>query len=248
MTRTLASLVSFLTVLVLVRPAAAQAPPPEPPKIWTITASAGLALTTGNTETSTINMAYDIVYDPKTRNVVKSDGLYLRGETDGELTAKRLGLNIRDEYALTPRLYVFGQNLYLRDEFKNIDYLIAPTGGIGFKIINTDRTKFSVDGGAGVAWEKNPGRDLLTSGALTVGEKVSHALTATTTLTHAFVGLWKTQDFDDALYTVGAGIAVSISTRTQLKVEWLDTYKNKPPSILVKKNDMAVLMALVYKM
>jgi len=83
--------------------------------------------------------------------------------------------------------------------------------------------------------------------AITLGEKFSHVLTPTTTITHAFAALWKTRDFDDALYTVGAGVAVSISTRTQLKLEWLDTYKNKPPSALVKKNDTAVLMAVVYK-
>ena len=41
----------------------------------------------GNTETSTVNAAYDIAYHPQTRNVVKSDGLWIRGETDGALGA-----------------------------------------------------------------------------------------------------------------------------------------------------------------
>ena len=35
-------------------PAFAQ-PPPAPPKVWTVAVSAGLALTSGNTDTSTIN-------------------------------------------------------------------------------------------------------------------------------------------------------------------------------------------------
>jgi hypothetical protein len=52
---------SPLFLLVLATPAAAQAPPPAPPKIWTIAASAGLALTSGNSDTSTVNMAYDIL-------------------------------------------------------------------------------------------------------------------------------------------------------------------------------------------
>jgi putative salt-induced outer membrane protein YdiY len=108
--------------------ASAQAPPP--PKIWTVALSAGLALTSGNTDTSNVNAAYDIVYNPQTKNVVKSDGLFLRGETEGVLSANRIGLNVRDEYSLTPRLFVFGQNQYLRDEFKDIDYLLAPTAGV----------------------------------------------------------------------------------------------------------------------
>ena len=44
----------------------AQAAPPPPPKIWTVTASAGLALTSGNSDTVSINAAYDILYDPQT--------------------------------------------------------------------------------------------------------------------------------------------------------------------------------------
>jgi hypothetical protein len=63
----------------IAQPPPAQTPPaqtPAPPKVWTVAVSAGLALASGNTDTSTINAAYDIVYDPKTKNVVKSDALY----------------------------------------------------------------------------------------------------------------------------------------------------------------------------
>ena len=39
-----------------------------------------------------------------------------------------------------------------------------------------------------------------------------------------------------------------MSTRTQLKVELLDTDKNKPPLVAVQTNDVAVMVAAVYKM
>lgn len=238
----------FLTALGTAVPAFAQAPAAAPPKIWTVAASAGLALTSGNTDTSTVNVAYDLTYDPQRRNVVKSDGLMLRGKTEDTISANRLGLNIRDEYRLTPRVFVFGQNQYLKDEFKSIDYLLAPTAGVGYKIFDTAATKLAVDGSAGVVWEKNPGFDVDSSGALGVGQKLAQTLTSTTTLTQAFSGLWKTKDMDDALYTLGVSLAASMSTRTQLKVEVLDTFKNKAPLPTIQKNDVAVLMAVVYKM
>lgn len=242
------ALLCSLTLLVWSASAApAIAQPPAPPKIWTVTVSAGLALTSGNTDTSSVNAAYDVVYNPQTKNVVKSDGLFLRSTTEGELSAHRTSLNIRDEYSLTPRFFVFGQNQYLKDEFKDIEYLLAPTAGVGYKIFNTAATKLTVDGSAGVVWEKNAGFDVNTSGALAFGEKLAQTLTATTTLTQAFAGLWKTSDFADALYTAGIGVAVAISTHTQLKVEILDTYKNRPPLPTIQKNDIAVLMAFVYK-
>jgi putative salt-induced outer membrane protein YdiY len=208
---------------------------------------AGLALTSGNTDTSNVNASYDIVYDPQRRNLVKSDGLFLRGTTEGELSAYRTGLNIRDEYRLTARAFAFGQNQYLRDEFKNIDYLLAPTAGFGYKLSDTATTKLSVDGSVGAVWEKNPGFDVSSSGALAFGEKLVQNLTMTATLTQSFTALWKMNNFDDVLLTAGLGIAASMSTRTQLKVEVLNTYKNLPPLPTILKNDVAVLMSVVYK-
>jgi len=251
MRATARTLVGLLVMVCSADLASAQAPatpPPPPPKFWTVTASAGLALTSGNSDTSTVNLAYDLTYDPQRRNVIKSDGLFLRGETEGELSAHRTGLNIRDEYKLTDRIFVFAQNQYLRDEFKNIDYLFAPTGGVGYKIIDTDATKFAVDGSLGMVWEKNPDLDLHTSGAIATGEKLTQKLTANTTLTQAFSGLWKMDDFEDSLFTLGVSLAASMSTRTQLKFEALDTYKNKPPLPTIQPNDIAVLMSIVYKM
>lgn len=228
--------------------APSSAQPPPAPKIWTVTASAGASLTSGNSDTSSLNAAYDITWDPPNRHVVKSDGLVLRARTDDALTANRVGINARDEYHFTPRLFVFGQNQYLRDEFKSIDYLIAPTGGVGFKLIDTMATQLGVDGSAGGVWEKNPGLDVNGSGALAVGQKLTQTLTSNTTLTEAFTGLWKTSDFEDSLFTLGIGIAVAMSTHTQLKLEALDTFKNTPPDATIEKNDLALLFSFVYKM
>ena len=233
-------------MLCIAAPVFAQAPA-DAPKVWTVTASAGLALTSGNSDTSTVNAAYDIVYDRQSRNVIKSDGLFLRGKTEGELSANRIGLNIRDEYSLTPRVYIFGQNQYLNDEFKDIDYLLAPTFGVGYKLFDTMATQMSVDASAGGVWEKNSGFEVFASGAVAVSEKLMRTVTASTTLTQTFAGLWKTNDFEDAMFTLGVSLAASMSTRTQLKLEILDTFKNKPPLPTIQQNDVAVLMAIVYK-
>jgi putative salt-induced outer membrane protein len=240
------------TWVLMATPARAQTPaapaaPPPPPKTWTVSASAGWAFTQGNSDTSSVNLGYNIVFDPQTKNVVKSDGLFLHSKSEGDLTADRLGLNGRDEYKLNDRAYVFGQVQYLRDAFKDIDYLVAPTGGIGYKLVKLTDTELSVDGGAGVTWERDTGFDLDTSGAVVFGDKLTHKLSSTATLTQTFSALWKTKDFGDALYITGLSLAAAINTHTQLKIEWLDTYKRKPPSPTIQPNDNAILFALVFK-
>ena len=188
-----------------------------------------------------------VTYDPLTRNIFKSNALFLRGTTEGDVSAERFLFNVRNEYKINDRTYVFGNNLYLRDRFKSISYLDAVTGGVGYKLVASDRTKLDVDGGAGVVWEKNTALELTSSGAVTAGEKLQHQLTSTTTLTQSVTALWKTADFEDALYTIGAGIAVAVSSRTQLKFEVVDVFKNKPPAADVKKNDVATVVAVVFK-
>jgi putative salt-induced outer membrane protein YdiY len=240
--------VLLLTAIFWAPPAAAFAQAPDEPKVWTVAASAGLAVTSGNTDTSTVNAAYNVTYDPQARNVVKSEGLLLWSKTEGLVSADRLSLSIRDEYDVTPRAFVFGENLYLRDEFKSISYLIAPGAGLGYKLADSDATKLVVMGGLGGVWEKNPGLDVRASGAVTASEKLTRTLSSTTTLTQSVSSLWKMNDWEDALHTFGIGLAVAMSARMQLKVEVLDTYKNRPPLPTGRKNDVAVLTAIVFTM
>lgn len=227
----------------------AQEPPAAPPDpgTWTGTAGAGVALTSGNTDTSTFNLSLDLTRDPKTRNVMKWTGLYLRGAQNDEVVANRLSLGFRDQYTLSDRSYAFGQIGYLRDTFKLIDYLVAPTAGIGYKLVNTDATKFAVDGGVGALWEKNPGLDVRTSVALTAGETLEHALTATSTIKHSATALWKADDLADGLYTVAIGLGTRISDELQLSIDLLDTFKNRPPTAGTKKNDVALVTAVTAK-
>ncbi len=240
---------AFAVALLVSGTALAQAPPAPapPPGPLAGNVSVGLALTAGNKDTSTFNASYEVTYDPKTKNIFKSSGLFLRGKTDGDLTAEQLALVGRDEYAFTKRTFVFGELRYLHDKFKQISYLIAPTAGIGHRFVDTPATLLSGSVGAGGVWEKNPGFDVSASGAVTAEQRLSHKLSPTATITQAVTALWKTSDFADALYTFGAGMAVSIVSKAQLKVELLDTYKNKPPTPEVKKNDVALVMGVVYK-
>ncbi len=227
-------------------PAAAPAPAPPPPD-WTSSINVGLALTTGNNDSLNANGGFDVKYDPKTKNVLKTSGLFLYGETEGDKTAEQYGLNVRDEYALNPRTFVFGDFRYLHDRFKGISYLMAGTGGIGYKVVDLPATMIAVSVGGGGVWEKDYGFDTTSSGALTFDEKLTHKLTANATIGQNFLALWKTNDFDDVLYTFGANFAVAINKQAQLKVQLLDTYKNKPQDTTLKKNDLSLIVGVVFK-
>jgi hypothetical protein len=66
-------------------------------------------------------------------------------------------------------------------------------------------------------------------------------------LTESLSSIWKTKDFDDSLTNFSAGITTSVVGKIQLKVEFIDSYKNKPPKVEVKKNDTAFVSTFVVK-
>jgi|WetSurMetagenome_2_1015567.scaffolds.fasta_scaffold86505_3 putative salt-induced outer membrane protein YdiY len=249
--RTIISRKALILLIALgATPAFAQAPaapadaPPPPPLTGSF--GAGLSLTRGNSDTTNINLSFDTKYDPKTGYLFKAEGLYLRGRTEGADTANRLFLQGRAERGLTPHVILFAQLQYLRDTFKAIDYLVAPTAGVGYKVVDTPVTQFTVDTSVGIVAEKNPGIDVRRSGAWLAGEKLTHKLSSTATLTHSAQALWKMDDLKDGLYTISVGVAAALTPRSQLKAELLDTFKSQPP-LATDKNDVALLVSVVFK-
>ena len=249
-TLTFPAFLTLLGLLTLPVPLLAQTPaqaPPPPPPGWAGSASAGLALTSGNSDTSTVNAAYELKRDTGGPVIIKSNGLLVYGKSEDLLTNDRLALDGRVERKLSARTSLFGQTQYLRDSFKAIDYLVSPTVGVSQLLVKDDRTELAADVAVGMVWEQNTDLDLRTDGAVAAGEQFSRKLTATTELKQKAAALWKMDDFGDALYVFGVGLAASITAATQMKVEFLDTYKAQPPVPTVQKNDIAVLVSFVYK-
>ena len=203
-------------------------------------------MTDGNTDTRTVNAAYEVKRDTGGPFLFSSSGLLVWGKAQGELTTDRLAIEGRIARKLSERTSLFAQTQYLRDSFKAIDYLVSPTVGVKRILFKNVRTELGVDAAVGIVWEQNPGAELQTDGAVTSSQQLAHKLTATTDVREKASALWKMDDFGDALYTFTTGMAAAVTTATQIKVEFLDSYKTRPP-VDIQKNDIALLVSFVYK-
>jgi putative salt-induced outer membrane protein YdiY len=246
---------SIFVLSVMLLPAMARAQAPEqpapsapapatepPPKAWKASLAAGLALTGGNTQTTTTNLSFSFETDKKRRQVISAEGLNLRSSQDGAAIVDRSTVSARDQYALTPRSYVFGQVQYVRDVFKSIEYLVAPTAGGGVKLIDEDASALSADVSVGTVLEKDDDLSRTTSTAVTFSEKASHALATGTDLTQSYSALWS--GGHGVLHTLQAGIAAKVNAHVQIKVDAMDTYRTRTFEDAVKKNDTALLTSL----
>jgi putative salt-induced outer membrane protein YdiY len=210
-------------------------------------ASFGLSLTQGNTDTLNIAATDDGVYDPKTRNVMKWSALYLRGKQNHVLSVNRVATMFRDEYSLNRRTFLYAQFDWLHDTFKGVDYLLAPTAGVGYKVIDNKVTTFEVNAGFGGVVEKDTGFDAMGSGAVTFGERFLYQISETTTLKEMATGLIKTNDVGDGLYAFGIGASAKVNSRLALSIDLLDTFKNRPVPGLTHKHDLSIITSIVAK-
>lgn len=232
-------------VLCLALPLFAQETTPVKP--WTSSIGAGLAITSGNSDTQNLNFAASTLWDPKTTRVFKADALYLRGETNGEKQVDKSSATARYEQLFEDRAFWFGEVQYLRDPFKDISYLVSPLAGAGYHLIRTDARKLTVDGAVGGVVEDNETLGRRTSGAVKAGQSFDWTLSPTSKFTQRLSGLWKTDDFDDALYHFDAGITSALAQRLELKVSYVYDYKNRTPSPEIEKGDSAFFAALLVK-
>ncbi len=245
----------WLVLAVWLTPGAAiaQAPPPSPaasspvPPALTGNVSFGLGLTSGNRDTTNFNGGYEFRYTPSPRNVVKSSGLLLYGETEGVRSNEQYGLNVRDEFTPDTRVFLYGEFRYLHDRFKGVDYLISPTAGVGYKIVDQGRATLFVSSGVGGAWERDTGSRFRKSGAVTFDQKLTVRLTRTASVGQSFYALWNITDVRDGLYVFRANVTAALAGRMQLKFELADTYKTKLPPTTLQSNDVALIASVVYR-
>ena len=222
-------------------------PPPPPPPVWAVSVGAGLALTGGNSDTSSYNVAANVKYDPLTKNVFRAELLYLRASDGGESTVDRMLAALRDEYTVSGRLFAFGELGYQRDRFKQLDYLIAPLVGMGYKLVDRKPLLVALDGGVGAAFEKLEAQDSTADFALKAGERVEWKPSETAIVFQKSAALWKASDFGDAYYRFEAGVGAALAKRLELRVAFADDYKTRPAVPGLDKNDTSLIVTLLFK-
>jgi putative salt-induced outer membrane protein YdiY len=203
-------------------------------------------LTRGNDEANTYNLIASVVHDPRRKNVVRIEALYLRTSQGDADTIARTTAKLRDEYAVNGRFYLFGELGYFRDLGKDVEYLISPVVGAGYRLVETERVTLSADGGVGAAFEKLEDVSGTTAFAVQASERLEWKATPVVRVVERASALWKAEDFGDAYYHGELGLAATLAKRLELKLALVDDYKTRPPAGR-EKNDVSFVASLVFK-
>jgi len=229
--------------------------PPPPQGVWIGKGQFGFLDSRGNSDAESLNGNVDLLrYDGAWKNEFYVGGLY--GKNSGIVSAERWETRGQSNYTLSGDLFAFGGLRYEHDLFDGFQYQASLTGGLGYKIINSDDTKLTAQVGAGyrrlrpeiidkdatgMVISRTP-LDATGDAIATVGVDFSHAFTKTTTFTNKF--LMEAGSSDTLLHDELA-LTVKMSDKLALSVGYGITDNTKPPAPL-KKLDTVASVNLVF--
>jgi len=251
-----ASLVLAVSHATLVRADDTPAPPP-PQHEWIGKGQAGFQDSKGNSTGESINGILDLSrYDDDWKNALHVEGFY--GKSGDVVSAERWIVNEQTDYTITSKIFAFGGLRFEHDEFDGFVYQASITAGLGYKILDTQSDKWTVQAGAGFkrlhpeTITQNPdgsgevvarlplGTESEAIG--TAGVDYAHSFNKATTLSNKLLVEYGSLN---TLTTDQLALAVKMSTKLALSLGYQVTNNSKPPAPL-KKVDTVTTFNLVY--
>jgi putative salt-induced outer membrane protein len=236
-------------------PALADEAPPPPQGVWIGKGQLGFLSSQGNSDAESLNANVDVLrYDGAWKNEIFVGGLY--GKNSGIVSAERWETRGQSNYTISGDLFAFGGLRYEHDLFDGFQYQASVTGGLGYKIMNTEDTKLTAQVGAGyrrlrpeiidkddtgLVISRTP-LDASGDAIATVGVDFSHAFTKTTTFTNKFL---MEAGSSDTLLHDDLALTVKMSDKLALSIGYGITDNTKPPAPL-KKLDTVASVNLVF--
>ena len=111
-------------------------------------AALGYLSTTGNTETESLNVNFEMGWNYD-RWHHRFSGLAVQSSTSNVTTAEAYGLNWKTDYDINDTSYWYGLVAWNKDEFSAYDQQIREAIGYGRHFINTERHELSGEVGVG---------------------------------------------------------------------------------------------------
>ncbi len=210
---------------------------------WHAKGEIGASFASGNSENESANATFEV---RNTRDKwVNTLGLAGNYGSDGTVTtAERWEVRGQSDYTFTERAYGFGAARYEDDRFSAFEYQSSLSAGLGYRFINTDRTKFWVQGGPGYRFAERRDTGETADEWIARGDLGwDHQLTETTKIVERF--LIETGS-DNTYMQNDLGLEVTIYRRLALRLGY-QVRHNTDVLPEVEKTDTLLTVGLLYE-
>lgn len=225
-------------------PPPAAAEPAEKVPAWETSASLGLTLTRGNSETLlfTANILSEKKWD---QNEVRLGADATYGEDSEVKNAEAFHGFGQYNRLFTERLFGYIRADALHDAVADVEYRVTLSPGVGYYFIKNERTTLSGEVGPGYVFEKQ-GDENNEYATLRLAERFEHKLNDRVKVWQSLEFLPQVDDFSNYILNAEAGIDTALTKKLSLRVFAVNTYDNEPAEGR-EKNDLKLVTAVGYK-
>lgn len=217
-------------------------------KPWSDEAEFSYVTTGGNAKVQTLSAKnlYKLGFAERYTFLWKLEAL--KGKTDDVLTAERYFTDLRLEYALEKRAYLYGSTGLLQDSFAGLDRRLHRSVGGGYKFLDGPESFLKLEAGVNDIEERytdsevNPTRDS-TEGRL-FGEYV-YAFTKKNKFTQSLELLQDTEDSKRYRASSETALITALNDRFSIKVSYQWRYNRTPVPDTLRRTDTVLSTALV---
>jgi putative salt-induced outer membrane protein YdiY len=199
----------------------------EGPRGWYGNANFGFSLTAGNSETTNLGLSFDI-YDELATALWSISATYILATTEGEETANKLDSRLRYDYTGLGRFFVYGLLYGGFNRQAGLDALVAPSAGVGYTLLETEATRFSLSAGGAVRNESFQNDSTNTEFSLVGGQNFSLTIDDDTNLTQSFAYVPNTSQFSDYLLRADLSFTTMFTDLLGWTLNLIYDYRNQP--------------------
>jgi putative salt-induced outer membrane protein len=208
---------------------------------WTGSAEFGAAMTTGNSETSSLNGKLRIGHEAgRWNNQFRLEAF--RSTEDGDETANRVLAEHETDFALSERDYLFGVLRGTRDEFSGYDYQASAAAGYGRKLWIGERGHWDAEMGPGVRIAEPRDGERDTNAILRANTSFAYAVSDTARFEQDVTVLAGSDNTEIESVT---GLAASITDTLAMKLSYTVAHNTDVPAD-TEKTDTYTSINLVY--
>jgi putative salt-induced outer membrane protein YdiY len=211
---------------------------------WEKSASMGLTLTKGNSDT--LLFTADVKADRKWTDDEVSLGA---GLAYGENTSVKNNESFRAfgqwNHLFTDRFYSYVRAEGLHDAIADVEYRVTLSPGVGYYFIKNDRTRLSGEVGPGVVFEKQGSveKQYITA---RLAEKLEHKISDTARVWESIEFMPQVDNLNNYIINAEIGAEAALTKKLSLRVVAQDTF-DREPAPKKKQNDIKLVSGVVLK-
>jgi putative salt-induced outer membrane protein YdiY len=214
----------------------------QDPMDWNGDLALGISVSQGNTDKSSLSFSFsaDKLFSEKLE--WNNKGIFLGGKSEGKTDSQSAEVRSTLKWNHSDRFFTHYEMLILHDKFKDYRYRLTPNLGVGYRLVQSQKSELSVKTGFIETFTKfYDSGDTDSYAGLFARSDFKWKISESAEFTQLVNVNWDLSETSHFLARLESTLVTSIIAGWGIKLSLIDDYDSRPENPGVKKNDLTFL-------